>query len=367
MTTLLLLTGVPDATSFTTITKPDPNALKVYALPVGQGDCTVIQCPSGNIVPLDCGSSSAGDNQMYPSDVEDFLQKEINKVDVIVITHPDRDHFNYIPSITRPNNVEYIIGGNLKDYRRTSNNQFKDIYEQLDKSDKQNPKRLFLVNGGQACIGNCNFDQHWCGTNQIGTNQIKFEFLAANVGRTSNQKSIVMKIVHGQWSMLLSGDMEGAAATKIANNLAYDQGNYQGNYLRSTVYKISHHGASSQANKKTWLNAIQPKYAFASSAYNHGNNRHPRCDAIMRLENLGSITAAQSPHPLYCGNNGRGATPTIIDTFQKHIYETSPKEDEMCILLYKSNNYFEQKCFVDLTMKLRARARKLKQRKMLAD
>ena len=30
--------------------------LSVYGLPVGQGDCTVIKCPNGNIVVMDFGS-----------------------------------------------------------------------------------------------------------------------------------------------------------------------------------------------------------------------------------------------------------------------------------------------------------------------
>ena len=33
---------------------PPTNALQVFALPVGQGDCTVIQCPNGNIIVFDC-------------------------------------------------------------------------------------------------------------------------------------------------------------------------------------------------------------------------------------------------------------------------------------------------------------------------
>ena len=44
---------------------PPPTVdLQTYAIPVGQGDCTVIQCPNGNTVVLDCGSS--GGNRVTP-------------------------------------------------------------------------------------------------------------------------------------------------------------------------------------------------------------------------------------------------------------------------------------------------------------
>ena len=324
------------------------NYLSVYALPVAVCTVTVIQCPNGNIVLMDCGSSSVVDNLYYADDVQQVLGKQLKNVFAnLVITHPDRDHFNYmyIPSIKWNNVQSVIIGGKPQDYNYGNNNQFNDIYRFLEDAQKNN--RLHMVNGGQSCIGDCNFDQYWCGTNS----KIQFQILAANVGRTSNQKSIVMRIVHGQWSMLLSGDMEGAAATKIAKTL--------GNKLQSTVYKMSHHGASSQANKKTWLAQIRPVAAFASSAYNFGNNRHPRCDAIIRLLTFGTIVKAQKSHTLYCGNKGAGAAPTIFNDYEGHIYETSPSEDEMSVLAYNSNSGFEEIRILTLAKKRQALRRRM--------
>ena len=331
--TLLLLVAVPDATS---ITLPQPsNHLTVYALPVGQGDCTVIQCPNGNIVLMDCGSTSAGNNQMDASDVQDFLGDQINNVVVLMITHPDRDHFNYIPNIelNRQAIQAVIIGGKQNNYYHSKNKDFKAIHSML--VDADNAGKLYTLNNGQKCIGNCAPGN--LGTNFCNNNNIKFQFLGANIhSSSSNQKSIVMKIVVGQWSMLLSGDMEGAGATQIAKAL--------GSQLKSTVYKISHHGASSQANRITWLTPIKPKYAFASSGFNHGNNRHPRCDAVKRLLNLGTIVKAPS-HRFYCGNV-KGKPPSLYNNFDRHIYETSPRDDEMCILAYNSNEEFAQKCTI---------------------
>lgn len=66
-----------------------------------------------------------------------------------------------------------------------------------------------------------------------------------------------MKVSHDQFSMLLAGDVEGSAATSIANTL--------GARLQSTVYKIAHHGASKLANSVTWLTPIKPY----SAPYEH--------------------------------------------------------------------------------------------------
>ena len=308
--------------------------LGVYALPVGQGDCTVIQCPkpSGNIMLVDCGTTSSGHNQFSLEDVKNFLGSQITKVVAIMITHPDLDHFKYISKITWNNSPAVIIGGKLQDYYRRNNRDFLEIYNFLIEANKAG--KLHTINNAKICIGNCAI-QGLVGTDFCNNRNIKFHILAANVRRPSNQKSIVMKIVVGGWSMLLSGDMEGSAATQIARSPT-------GRDLQSTVYKMSHHGASSQANRKTWLDAIKPKYAFVSSGYNYGNNRHPRCDAIKRLLSLNTIASAES-HYFYCGNK-RDAPPTIDTDFQWNIYETSPRSDEMCVLAYFSSEEFQQRC-----------------------
>lgn len=53
----------------TSILPPDPTYLQIYALPVGQGDCTIIQCPgSGAIIVLDCGSCG-GNNRNHFTEI----------------------------------------------------------------------------------------------------------------------------------------------------------------------------------------------------------------------------------------------------------------------------------------------------------
>ena len=313
------------------IALPPPTAdLQFYALPVGQGDCTIIQCPNGNTVVLDCGSS--GGNRMTPNQVENFLGTQINQVVAIIITHPDRDHFNYLYQIdwndTSINQV--IIGGTLQNYDRPSS-QFMMIYNWL--LNFNNMGKLYTVSNGQSCIGNCAVT---LGTNFCDNQNIQFNILAANVGSTSNQKSIVMKSVVGQFSMLLPGDMEGTAANTIATTL--------GQQLQSVVYKIAHHGASTIANSPTWLAPIQPRSAFASSAYNFGNCRHPRCLTIQRILNSQTIIQTTLSHDFYCGN-GPGVNPTQYNDYNESIFETSPTLNSICLVTYLSSLQGSYNCF----------------------
>ena len=139
-----------------------------------------------------------------------------------------------------------------------------------------------------------------------------------------------MKInYYNLWTMLLSGDMEGTASLDIANQL--------GPGLQSTVYKMSHHGASRLANLNAWLTFIVPQFSFASSGYNFANCRHPRCVTINRLINLGTITMTAPPHQFYCGNPA-GTPPTNYNNYPYNMLETSPDPANICLLAYWSGN-----------------------------
>lgn len=308
---------------------PRSGNLELYALPVGQGDCTLIQCPNGKLVVFDCGSS--GGNGVSAAQVQAFLGTRIGDVVSIFISHPNQDHFNYLPDIAWTSSVNsVIIGATLAAYNSPRSTE---IYNWL--LNYNSTGKLYTVNSGSSCIGTCTVGS---GTNFCSNSNVNFNILATNVGSTANQKSIVMKITSGTFNVLLSGDMEGTASTTIAGTPAVQP------LLRSVVYPMSHHGASSQANRVEWLMQILPQKTFASSGYNYGSCRHPRCDTLNRITNLvNSRLVAATAHPIYCGNS-RGVAPTQDPAFTSHIYETSPTSDTICMLNYTSTGLFNQIC-----------------------
>ena len=324
-----ILIGITSAQIPTSI-PPPTNALQVFALPVGQGDCTIIQCPNGNIAVFDCGSS--GGNKMTKTEVQSWLGNNgINRVVAILVSHIHRDHHSYLPFIAwnTTSTVAVIIGGAISNYPKSIHNWL---------NGWNNLGKLFTIGTLQSspssCTGNCFVNT---GTNFCSNQNIQFTILAANVGANSqpNQQSVVMKMVVGQWSMLLSGDMEGDASLNIAKQLRAG--------LQSLVYKMSHHGASRLANMIGWLTPIAPHFAFASSAFNYGIYKHPRCDTINRLLSLKNITMT-TPHQFYCGTPGG---PFIDNNFQFNMLETSPNLTHICLLTYVSANIQPQSnCFL---------------------
>src|SRR6218665_461465 len=88
--------------SFLAVTRLDVSdgLLHLYALPVGQGNSLVLQCPNGDIAIFDLGSVSHATRGFWSTDeIKAFLQGHNNRIKNIVITHNDTDHYRYIQFI----------------------------------------------------------------------------------------------------------------------------------------------------------------------------------------------------------------------------------------------------------------------------
>lgn len=88
----------------------DPQALAIHVINSGQGDCAIVQCPNGQNIMVDCGSSSWGstDRDAVVARVDELLGED-GAVDVLVLTHPDRDHYNLIDDVLEGHEVRRLV------------------------------------------------------------------------------------------------------------------------------------------------------------------------------------------------------------------------------------------------------------------
>ena len=305
----------------------------VYALPVGQGDCTVITCPDVNtkdIVVFDCGNK--GGNKMEKDAVRHFLQLPLEGRITVIISHSDKDHLSYIKDVFQNQNDVHIVVANTDPIQNSN-------------------WKVYRVNNGESCIGDCNLPPApFCGD----SSQLKFEILASNAGGSNNQQSIVMKVTYGSGlSLLLSGDIEGKAMETIAVN------DNVRNKLPSYYYKIAHHGAASEGLKGSpssyisqWLKAIYPTNKgelFVSHAFKNNFN-HPRCESFTTTDgtDYARVCAANindPKHTFRCNKKNpspqKGFTETTIRN--QCLFSTSPEADKLCIIHIELTNTVQLK------------------------
>ena len=234
----------------------------IYALPVGQGDCTVIQCPKdskggkGLVSIIDAGANNK--KGMGPKEVANFLRG--TRLNLVVLTHSDKDHHSYI---------NYI----LSEYKLEEYTEKVNVYHSCHKDSYE------IVNNYVSLVEIPKCDSIAdCATHQPVLSVcpgITLSFVASALGgckgnRANNEDSIISKITYAGVSTLISGDFEGDEAF-MKDFLAKG-----GADIRSDIYRLCHHGAfNGKANTAEFLNAVGAKYVFSSSGYRYN---HPRCE-----------------------------------------------------------------------------------------
>jgi len=72
---------------------------KIVYYDVGQGDCILVVCPDDRLVMIDCGSLkglTVDEKIDVAVDIRKFTVRNNGKLDALILTHPDKDHYNLI-------------------------------------------------------------------------------------------------------------------------------------------------------------------------------------------------------------------------------------------------------------------------------
>lgn len=225
-----------------------PGQLVVYFLDVGQGDACYVRTPGGKVIVIDTGEA--------PGTVADFLsQKRVERVDVLVLTHPHADHIGGALAI-----LEGFEVGTLCDsgFPQTTSTYEAVLAKALE---LRNQGRLTYVTPRAGDI------LDW------GT-ELTVQVLhpGSALGDEANEASLVLRLVYGSFSVLFSGD-----AGKVSEEAILSAGGD----VASTVLKVAHHG-SAGSSEDSFVNAVSPKVAVISVGRDNPFG-HPSQSVLNRL------------------------------------------------------------------------------------
>ncbi|SFE01093.1 Metallo-beta-lactamase superfamily protein [Thermoanaerobacter thermohydrosulfuricus] len=156
--------------------------LTVTYIDVGQGDSIFIQTPSGKTMLIDAGVPEIG------SRVVDYIKSRgINKIDILIGTHPHADHIGGIPAVIE----NFQIGKFYMPKVTTTTKTFEDVL----KAAKAKGLSINVAKAGVVL--------------DLG-NEVKAQMLAPNSTYYDdlNNYSAVIKITYGNTAFLFTGDAE---------------------------------------------------------------------------------------------------------------------------------------------------------------
>lgn len=225
--------------------------LKIYFIDVGQGDSTLIVTPKNKKILIDGGEGKTNVLFQY------LLDRRINKIDYIIISHFDSDHCNGLIEIIEKMRVENIVMSK----QSKESEEYKKILEII----KQKNIKVSSVKAEDKIIIEKNLYI------KILNPAEKFEF------QDLNNNAIVAKLVYKNFSMLFTGDIE-----KAEESLAKK---YK-NELKSTILKVAHHGSKTSTSEE-FLKYVEPQIALIGVGKNNEFG-HPNQITIERLKSIRS-------------------------------------------------------------------------------
>ncbi|MFA5386160.1 MAG: MBL fold metallo-hydrolase [Candidatus Paceibacterota bacterium] len=231
---------------------PQKDKSDIYFLNVGQGDGELAVL-DGNIKVLIDG----GPNNSVPGELDKGLRSTDRYIDLVVLSHPQTDHFMGLVDVFK----RYNVGAFIFSGRETENASFKEL-ENIIK--RRNVQVVILEEG-----------------DRIKHLQEEFVVLAPDKNSLEssnvNDTTLVLQLISQKLKILFTGDAEG--------NIEKDLVAKYGNNLRSDILKVAHHG-SKYSSSDDFLRIIDPKISVIEVGKN--SYGHPTPETLSRLANVGS-------------------------------------------------------------------------------
>lgn len=232
--------------------------LEVSFLDVGQGDAILINYLQQYQILIDSGSS--GKKVLVElSKVMPFMD---DKIEVVIVTHPDKDHFAGFIDVLKKYNIGLILD-NGQDFDDEVWQEFQKLIAEKGISKQTIVEGSTMQIGGVKDIQNIGFKFF---------NPDKIE----NDKKEKNESSIVTRVDYGENSFLLTGDI--GFDTEV--DMIFDKEDLDVDWL-----KAGHHG-SKYSGSDFFLARVTPAWAIISVGEN--NYGHPTEEALNRLRSVGS-------------------------------------------------------------------------------
>ncbi len=195
--------------------------LEVTFLDVGQGDATHVALPDGRHILIDSGRIGGRALQQY------LKRVGVDTLDLAVVSHPHADHYGGFLSVlpTIPAREFWVTP------RKSESKTYQTLIKQLL---VQGTRPKVMYSGAQAQLG------------AVELYVLAPDSLQAVESKDANDASMVIKLVYGSSSLLLTGDAGHTTGQLLT---------VYGDFLRSDWLKAGHHG-SRTSNSSDFIDQV---------------------------------------------------------------------------------------------------------------
>lgn len=259
---LLLLCGILAAGSLVLVrelNRVPSGHLVVHFFDVGQGDSALLVSPSGRTVLIDGGPDLSTLEALGRT-----LPLSQKSIDLVILSHPDPDHFTALPEVFRRYHVGALLLPAIQNDEKPYQALLAIAREEGIALIAADPRRDIDLHDGVVldilwpCITRCAWVQ------------------GKPPSLDDNDSSVVLRASYGTGSVLFTGDLSSKGEEAL---LA------RGTDVSAQVLKIGHHG-SRFSSSDAFLAAVHPRLAVISVGKDN-HYGHPNPEALERLKKAG--------------------------------------------------------------------------------
>lgn len=230
--------------------------LTVAFLDIGQGDSIFIQTPSGRQILID-----GGPNRKVISELSTVMPPFDRSIDIVINTHPDKDHIGGLPDVLQKYKVSAVIDPHI--------GVDKGVYAEYEKEIEEKHIPYITARRGQTI----DFGD--------GTSlQILFPDHDVSKLKDANDGSVIAHLVYGETEVMLTGDAPKSVETYL---VGLNEAN-----LKSDILKAGHHGSRTSSGEN-FVHAVAPIYAVISAGKDNSYG-HPHKETMDTFTKLGIQT-----------------------------------------------------------------------------
>ncbi len=244
-------------------------ASEITFLDVGQGSSTFLQLPTGKRLLIDGGGSESPRFNVGEDIIARFLwQRGIKRLDMIMVTHSDADHYNGIPFLLHRFRPQTLWVNDFSGHDPNWDAMLQ-LAHRLHISVRIPQSGETLIRAGNA------------GIVSLGNPSEPY-------GNAINDSSLILRFGEDgghDFSCLFAGDISHKAEAQLVNEKIP---------LPSTFLLSPHHG-SSTSNSEAFLQAVNPR-AMIVSAGRHRSDKFPTPEVRQRCAALGITMLITAEH-----------------------------------------------------------------------
>ena len=258
---------------------------RLHFLSVGQGDCTLVEFPSGSVVAIDGGDGTFANNDY----VVRYLKALAPASLTLIATHADVDHFGGLTELLRVFRVDRVLLPPVSAETSAYTRFLEAVEEEGCAVDTIARYEAILDRSGAylACLS-----PH------------------AAEETDENESAAVLYFAYGDFNALLASDIDSAREEALCAEYAalpsvFDCGALRVDLEDVDLLKAAHHG-SANASCETWLSLLSPDAAVISCGAGNAYG-HPSQAALRRLYDAGAeIYRTDARGTVVAASTGRG-------------------------------------------------------------